>query len=171
MTDTAHNLTAEQAARVVRRYQRRGDQWALAPGGAAGGAGRTTFFSGGAGLKSTARDYLLFDTMLLNKGTIHGRRVLKPESVALMSSNLVGDLYRGLGGNEGGSGFGVLVRVVQDASKVPGRTKGSLNWGGAYGTMSWTDPENELVAVLMIQQSVDAVQTDFEVAVEKALTA
>jgi CubicO group peptidase (beta-lactamase class C family) len=134
----------------------------------------TTYFAGGYGLQSTARDYMLFETMLLNKGTIHGKRVLKPESVALMSSNLVGDLYKGVSPERPtrGTGFGVLVRVVTDAPASESfRSKGAFGWGGAYGTVSWTDPAEQLVAALMIQQPVGQLQSDFAKTVRGAITA
>jgi CubicO group peptidase (beta-lactamase class C family) len=98
--------------------------------------------------------------------------VLRPESVELMRSNLVGDLYKGIGGVTQGTGFGVLVRTVLDPATCGcGRAKGGFGWGGAYGTMTWTDPGNELVGVLMIQQSVPQVQSGFEMAVRQAITA
>lgn len=170
MKDTAHNLNPEQKTRLVPRYQkvRGATEWTVAPESGAA----TTFFAGAYGLSSTAMDYLRFETMLLNKGTIAGNRVLKPESVALMSSNLVGDLYKGIGNTTKGTGFGVLVRTVLDPATCGcGRSKGGFGWGGAYGTMSWTDPMEELVAVIMIQQSVPQVQNDFEMVIRKALLA
>ncbi len=171
MNDTRHNLSAEQHARLVRRYERKDGAWVLAPGSALAPR-TTTYFAGAYGLQSTARDYMLFETMLLNRGTINGKRVLKPESVALMHSNLVGDLYRGTRGDSTGTGFGVLVRTVLDPSKCGcGRAKGGFGWGGAYGTMSWTDPANQLVAAIMIQQPVNALQRDFEMAVQAAIVA
>lgn len=169
MRDTGHNLTAEQAARVVPRYTRADGVWRRAP---ANPAAQTTYMAGSYGLSSTAQDYLLFETMLLNKGTIHGRRVLRPESVELMRSNLIGDLYKGIGGQTQGTGFGVLVRTVLDPATCGcGRAAGGFGWGGAYGTMTWTDPAHELVGVLMIQQSVAQVQSGFEMAVRQAITA
>lgn len=174
MTDTVHNMSPAQAARLVRRYVREegATAWTLPRGSGRVAGAPTTYFAGAYGLQSTARDYLLFETMLLNKGTIHGRRVLKPESVAIMSSNLVGDLYKGTRGTTQGTGFGVQVRVVTDSpASNSHRANGAFGWGGAYGTMSWTDPARELVAVIMIQQPVDAVQRDFERVVAEAIKA
>jgi CubicO group peptidase (beta-lactamase class C family) len=171
MNDTRHNLTPEQHARLVRRYVRENDKWAPAPGSALAPR-TTTYFAGSYGLQSTARDYMLFETMLLNRGTINGRRVLKPESVELMHTNLVGNLYGGTRGDSTGTGFGVLVRTVIDPANCRcGRAKGGFGWGGAYGTMSWTDPANQLVAAIMIQQPVNALQRDFEMAVQAAIQA
>jgi CubicO group peptidase (beta-lactamase class C family) len=176
MRDTAFNLTDEQRVRLVPRYTRQGNTWHREAGdivlaekllARTGGANpQTTYFPGSFGLHSTARDYLLFETMLLNKGTIHGKRVLHPKSVALMSSNLVGDLYTGHGAYPEpvkGTGFGILVRTVLDPSTCGcGRKAGAFGWAGAYGTVSWTDPANELVAVFLVQQRVDAVEVEFE---------
>lgn len=174
MKSTAYNLTPEQGARLVPRYQRMGDQWVIARG--ADSLNKppppVTYFPGSWGLMATAQDYLLFETMLLNKGTIHGKRVLRPASVELMHTNLIGDLYHGLQGTTRGTGFGVLVRTVLDPSQCDcGRAVGGFGWGGAYGTMSWTDPKNELVGVIMIQQPVSEVQHDFEMAIKGAMIA
>jgi CubicO group peptidase (beta-lactamase class C family) len=172
MKDTTHNPSAEQRTRLTPRYakQRGSTEWSVAD--TQQEPPQTTYFAGAYGLSSTAMDYLQFEQMLLDKGAIHGNRVLKPKSVELMSSNLVGDLYRGIGGATQGTGFGVQVRVVLDPATCGcGRSKGGFGWGGAYGTMSWTDPEEKLVAVLMIQQSVDQVQRDFEQVIRKAILA
>jgi CubicO group peptidase (beta-lactamase class C family) len=183
MRDTAFNLTDEQRARLVPRYTRQGDAWQREAGDIALAEmllartkdrnPQTTYFPGSFGLHSTARDYLLFETMLLNKGTIHGKRVLLPESVALMSSNLVGDLYTGHGAYKDpvkGTGFGVLVRTVLDPATCGcGRKTGAFGWAGAYGTVSWTDPANELVAVFLVQQRVDATEVEFERIIASAL--
>jgi CubicO group peptidase (beta-lactamase class C family) len=185
MRDTTFNLSDEQRVRLVPRYTRQGNAWHRETGdiplaekllARTGGANpQTTYFPGSFGLHSTARDYLLFETMLLNKGTIHGKRVLHPASVALMSSNLVGDLYTGHGAYPEpvkGTGFGVLVRTVLDPATCGcGRKRGAFGWAGAYGTVSWTDPANELIAVFMVQQRVDAVEVEFERLLASALTA
>jgi CubicO group peptidase (beta-lactamase class C family) len=174
MTSTAYNLTPEQGSRLVPRYVRQADKWGIAPGrdSKAEAPPPVTFYPGSWGLMSTCQDYLLFETMLLNKGTIHGKRVLKPESVELMHTNLIGDMYHGLQGTTQGTGFGVLVRVVLDPATCGcGRSLGGFGWGGAYGTMSWTDPKEQLVASLFIQQPVDTVQHDFEMTIRNAMIA
>lgn len=174
MKDTVHNLTPAQAARLTRRYvhPEGSTDWVLPPATGRVMGAPTTYFAGAYGLNSTARDYLLFETMLLNKGMIHGKQVLKPESVALMSSNLIGDLYKGIRGTTKGTGFGLQVRVVTDAPISDShRSNGAFGWGGAFGTVSWTDPAEQLVAVIMIQQPVEAVQRDFERTVRQAITA
>ncbi len=182
MRDTAFNLTPEQRARVVPRYTRQGDAWhreasdiplaEMLLARTAGPNPRTTYFPGSFGLYSTARDYLLFESMLLNQGEIHGARVLRPESVKLMHTNLVGDLYTGAGAypETKGTGFGVLVRTVLDPATCGcGRAAGAFGWGGAYGTTTWTDPENELVGVYLVQQRHPELDVAFERVIAGAL--
>ena len=111
---------------------------------------------GGGGLVSAAEDFLHFEQMLLNGGELFGRRLLSPASVKMMSSNQVGDLFATSGKGEKaqkGMGFGYAVAVTLDPiAAANSREKGAFGWGGAAGTVSWTDPENELVGVLMLQQ-------------------
>ena len=119
----------------------------------------TTYFSGSAGLVSTARDYLHFEQMLVNKGELFGHRLLKPESVELMSTNHVGDLY-GRGPKAiVGVGFGYTVSITVDPALAnSGRSAGAFGWGGAAGTVSWTDPKEELAVAIMVQQPTDLPQ-------------
>jgi CubicO group peptidase (beta-lactamase class C family) len=104
-------------------------------------------FSGGAGLVSTAGDYARFLQMLLNGGTLNGRRILSPKTVELMIANHVGDLFPGPG-----VGFGLGFSVVEDlgARGVPGSV-GEFGWGGAYHSTYWVDPLEELVVVYLTQ--------------------
>lgn len=182
MRDAAFNLDARQRARVVPRYARRNEAWHREPDDVelankllprtAGPNPIASYYSGSFGLFCTARDSLLFETMLLNEGTIHGKRVLRPESVALMRSNLVGDLYDGgiAYPNSKGSGFGILVRTILDPVACGcGRSKGAFGWAGAYGTTSWTDPLNDMVAVYYVQQRVLEAEAEFGQVIADAL--
>ena len=134
-------------------------------------AGETTYFSGSIGLSSTARDYLRFEQMLANGGELFGRRLLGPRSVAMMTSNHVGDLFGG-SSNKGskGMGFGYTVSVILDpiAGRQPAQC-GAFGWGGAFGTLSWTDPAEKLTGVIMLQQPYGPAQYDFENAVRQAI--
>lgn len=182
MRDAAFNLDARQRARVVPRYARKNDAWHREPDDAelankllprtAGPNPIATYYSGSFGLFCTARDSLLFETMLLNEGTVHGKRVLRSESVALMRSNLVGDLYDGgiAYPNSKGTGFGILVRTILDqAACACGRSQGAFGWAGAYGTASWTDPLNDMVAVYYVQQRVLEAEAEFGQVIADAL--
>lgn len=125
---------------------------------------------GGMGLSSTAEDFLHFQQMLLNGGELFGNRLLRPDTVKLISSNQVGELFANSGKGQKGTGFGYTVSVTLDPNaKGNSRGKGSFGWGGAGGTMSWTDPENELVAVIMLQQPRGSMQRDFAKAIQEAI--
>jgi CubicO group peptidase (beta-lactamase class C family) len=130
-----------------------------------------SYFSGGGGLMSTAEDYLQFAQMLLNGGELHGKRLLSPRTVDLMASNHVGDMFNGkLGRPAHGMGYGLLVGIVEDGVAAGLRvSNGSFGWDGAYGTQTWIDPKEKMVAIVMIQTQVPSVQRDFENAVMQAI--
>ena len=153
MRDTGFNIPAKDYGRILTLYSRQDGQWR--PQRAAFGYAPIKYFSGAGGLMSTVHDYMQFEEMLLNKGELNGKRLLKPETVALMSTNHVGGLYGGTAGSTKGTGFGLTVRVLQDpVAANSGRLPGAFGWGGAYGTASWTDPKDEMTAALFIQQPV-----------------
>ena len=114
------------------------------------------YFSGSIGLVSTARDYMHFEQMLVNEGTLFGNRLLKPESVAMMATNQVGNLYNETAKGGSGRGFGYTVGITMDPEKAKdGRTAGAFGWMGVTGTVSWTAPEEELTVVYMVQGPTD----------------
>ena len=116
------------------------------------------FASGGGGLVSSADDYLRFGRMLLGKGQLDGVRILSPRMVERMTTNHLTEEQRKvpfLGMDFwGGQGFGLGVSVVDDPTRAIGSelvSKGTHGWGGAHGTWYFVDPQEELVAVMMIQ--------------------
>jgi len=106
-----------------------------------------TYFSGGGGLSSTIDDYAVFLQMMLNGGTYNGRRLLKPSTVALMTQNQIGDINQGL--NKFGLGFSIVTPA--GAAKT-GQSVGSYEWGGAFGTDYWVDPQEKLVVLIYTQK-------------------
>lgn len=113
--------------------------------------------SGGGGLVSSTHDYARFAQMMLNKGSLGGATILKPETVALMHENHIGDLgiySDGTAANPGrpGQKFGLDFAVYVDpaAGQNP-YGAGTYYWGGAAGTWFWIDPANDLFFVGMIQ--------------------
>ena len=107
-----------------------------------------TYFSGGAGLSSTTKDYATFLQMLLNNGVYSGKRILSRRTVELITSNQIGDLD--LGRNKFGLGFEITTKEGQ---AVLGISEGSFAWGGYFGTTYWADPKERLVCLLFAQQS------------------
>ena len=106
------------------------------------------YFSGGAGLSSTAYDYAIFLQMMLNGGTYNGRRILSRPIVRMMTMNQIGDLN--LGSDKFGLGFGI---ATTKGSSMEPWSEGSFQWGGYFGTSYWADPKEKIVALLMTQQN------------------
>ncbi|NQE64984.1 serine hydrolase [Caulobacter sp. RHG1] len=123
--------------------------------------------SGGGGLVSTAGDFARFAQMILNKGSLEGVRILKPETVALMTRNhLPPGFVVTTNGTTGvlkpgprpfpfaaGMGYGIDLAVAVDpaASGAP-VGPGTVSWGGSAGTWFWIDPTNDLFFIGMIQR-------------------
>lgn len=121
------------------------------------------FCQGGAGLWSTADDYLRFARMLLDGGTVDGVRVLSPESVRDMRTDRLTEQQKQvpfLGMPYWiGRGFGLNLSMVNDPARSgplvgPGGA-GSFTWPGAYGTWWQADPENDLILIYLIQNAPD----------------
>jgi CubicO group peptidase (beta-lactamase class C family) len=110
--------------------------------------------SGGAGMVGTIDDYALFLQMLLNGGTLHGRRYLKPETIALMTSDHIGperkiardDFY--FPGADSGFGLGFAVRTAQPANTSWPR---EYTWDGVAGTFFFVDPSDDMFVICMMQ--------------------
>lgn len=129
-----------------------------------------TYTSGAGGLSSTAADYFRFAQMLANGGELDGKRLLGPRAVELMGSNHVGDLFAGQAGRPKGMGFGLTVEVVVDPVQAGTfRSAGSFGWDGAFGTHFFVDPQEKLVAVLLVQTSGRDLHRDFETAVMQSI--
>jgi CubicO group peptidase (beta-lactamase class C family) len=121
------------------------------------------FFPGGGGLFSTASDYLRFLRALMNGGELDGNRVLKPETVALMGQNHIGELdvqplptqipqlsnpvelFPGMVKKWG------LSFLINTEPGPAGRSAGSLAWAGLQNTYYWLDPVKQVAGVFMTQ--------------------
>jgi CubicO group peptidase (beta-lactamase class C family) len=109
--------------------------------------GSATFFSGGGGLFSTARDYTRFAQMLKNGGELEGARIIKPETIGQMTTNQIGKQFA-FGVMKYGLGFGLVQTAGRGAEKP---VLSRYLWGGLYSTQFWIDPRNDVVGVLMMQ--------------------
>jgi CubicO group peptidase (beta-lactamase class C family) len=110
--------------------------------------------SGGGGLVSTNADYARFAQMLLNGGELEGARILKPETVKLMRTNMLSDTIMNSSeppfNTARGRGFGLDFAIVLDSAKAGPQGAGTYSWGGAAGTWFWIDPKNDLFFLGMI---------------------
>jgi CubicO group peptidase (beta-lactamase class C family) len=110
-------------------------------------AGAMTFFSGGAGLSSTATDYAKFLQMYLNNGEYSGTRLISRTTVNFMMKNQIGDLW---GPN---SIYGLAFGVLTEAGEAQGGrgSAGTFDWGGYFNTQYFADPEEQIIGVLLKQ--------------------
>jgi CubicO group peptidase (beta-lactamase class C family) len=109
--------------------------------------GSATYFSGGGGLFSTARDYSRFSQMLLNGGEFEGKRFVKRDTLNLMTSNQIGD-QTAFGIMKYGLGFGLMYQPTHGTAKP---VLDSYFWAGAYSTNFWVDPRRDIICVVMTQ--------------------
>ena len=115
---------------------------------------KVKFDCGGSCAYSTAGDYIRFGQMLLNGGSLEGKRVLGPQTVAFMTANhLNKDIKNNVGVTEPGRvgygfGLGVAVRIERGLSAINGNV-GDFTWNGANGTIFWVDPKEQMVVVMM----------------------
>lgn len=105
--------------------------------------GARTYLSGGGDLSTTAYDYYLFCQTLLNGGSLNGVRLLREETVKLMTSTHL---------ETGDEDVGLGVSVVSEKTSYTNpRSVGSFSWGGFFATIFWVDPKEELIAILLLQ--------------------
>ena len=132
-----------------------------------------TIFSGVNALFATAKDYMTFAMMLINKGELNGVKILKPETVDLMTSDQIGEIKLRLNEKnqyvklangivvdsigalnlEPGYGFGLGFCILQDPAKAlrTENAKGELFWMGANTTHFFVNPEKKLIGMFMTQ--------------------
>jgi CubicO group peptidase (beta-lactamase class C family) len=154
MRDTFFSVPSEKRARFTGIYSP-GPKGALVPSERSLGTRYLeppAFPSGGGGLVSTAGDYWRFDQMLLDAGAFGPVRILSPKAVELMTTNALSAEERKGFTWMPGNGFGLGVSVVDDLGATAALgSAGAFGWGGAAGTIQWVDPQEELIAILMIQ--------------------
>lgn len=152
MLDTFYNVPRDKVDRVAAVY-RPNDDFRAELSRAPAFQEPTTYFRGTAGLSSTAADYFRFAQMVANGGEFDGVRLLGRMTVDLMISNNIGtgkDVYIRGPGYGFGLGFGVLLDPTQSFDTL---SPGSYGWGGAFGTLYWADPVEDLIGLMFIQLS------------------
>ncbi|WP_158859576.1 serine hydrolase domain-containing protein [Lunatibacter salilacus] len=110
--------------------------------------GAKRFFSGGAGLSSTAMDYATFLQMYLNGGELNGVRILSRTTIAAIMADQTGPLYGGENQHYG-LAFGVLTERGQ--GKGGDGSEGTFVWGGYFNTQYFADPKENIVGIIMKQ--------------------
>ena len=111
--------------------------------------GAKTFFAGGAGLSSTARDYAVFLQMFLNGGEYNGIRILSRTTVESILGNQTGNLFWEFPHKF----YGLAFAVVTDQGETKGGegSKGTFDWGGYFNTQYFADPVEQTIGILLKQ--------------------
>jgi CubicO group peptidase (beta-lactamase class C family) len=163
MNDTFYNVPDAKGPRLVAQQQRAGEKMDGAIVLQNPQPGLTIAKPiGGGGLASTAADYGRFMRMFLNEGALDGVRVLKPETIKLMSQNQIGAIsvpalksalprsadFTFIADGRDKWGLGFLITADQVEGK---RSPGSLSWGGINNTFFWIDPARGVAGTIMMQ--------------------
>jgi CubicO group peptidase (beta-lactamase class C family) len=161
MSDTDYVISAAQRSRLVSAHQRKEDG-SLEPIEPKDPPWRE-FWSGGGGLYSTGRDYLVFLQMLMHQGRFNGAQLLRPQTVALMGQNQIGDIRAGVAKTampERSNNFDFfpgmsckwgLGYMLTPQPGPNGRSAGSVTWAGIFNTYYWLDPQKRIAGVFLTQ--------------------
>ena len=161
MSDTGFLISSAQKARVAPMFSR--DQDGTLKPTAFEMPQRPEFFMGGGALFSTPRNYMAFLQMLLRGGTFAGAQVLKPETVALMQQNHIGDLNvvtlktaHPETSNDANLFPGMVQKwglswAINTEPGPAGRSAGSVAWAGLFNTYFWLDPSKRVTGTIMTQ--------------------
>lgn len=161
MSETGFRIRPEQRARLARMHARQPDGSLVAidfelpqdP----------EFHMGGGGLYSTGTDYIAFCRMILGRGSLGGTQVLKPETVAMMCQNQMGELTVtrmvavAAGSSNDAEFFPGMVKkwglgfMISTEAAPRGRAANSLCWAGLGNTYFWIDPTSALCGVILTQ--------------------
>jgi CubicO group peptidase (beta-lactamase class C family) len=157
MVDTGYVLPESKAERLVSNHKLDENGKLVAvdlPGSY--NASKPKFVGAGGGLMlSTAKDYWRFSQMILNGGEFEGKRYLKASTVEMMHTNVLEPdvKVRILRRELKGLSFGLGFAIVEDPTAAPtNQGVHSYFWGGAYGTMFWIDPVNDLIVICFLNQ-------------------
>lgn len=161
MKDTWFYLPEDRHSRLVPLYLENENQTVEKAGDYFDIGGKTrsnypmekgTYFSGGAGLSSTAEDYTTFLRMLMNGGEWNGHKFLSSASIRLMTANQLGNTdFFTFDGYKTEYGLG-LILFTEESTTSNLVTPGSFEGGGAFSTYFWVDPKREIIGQLMINK-------------------
>jgi CubicO group peptidase (beta-lactamase class C family) len=163
MTDTGFALDPAQTARRAALLGRTPDGGLMPFPIEIGGGDAAEFRSGGGGLMGTGGDYIRFLRMILNRGSLDGAQILKPETVVEMSRNQIGAIRAGAMRSivpafahdfdpfpDQHTGWGLGFAINPETGPY-GRSPGSLAWAGIANTFYWIDPARDIAGVVLMQ--------------------
>jgi CubicO group peptidase (beta-lactamase class C family) len=128
---------------------------------------------GAVGLVSTVPDYVRFSQMLLNKGELHGTRLLTAKTVERMTANGLSERVQAARGGPMGWGLANVNVLIDPSSVNYPANRGEYGWDGSAGTIFWIDPSTEMVIVLMTQSqppNPDSLRQRFKTIVHQSMS-
>lgn len=165
MNDTWFYLPEEKASRLVSVQKPEDGKWVRYPVTFYDPdypvKGAKSFFAGGAGLSSTAKDYATFLQMYLNAGELNGKRILSRTTIQFMMSNQNSSIWGENADDYYALAFGVITQKGQD--KGGQGSAGTFGWGGYFNTSYFADPKEKTIGILMKQtQDTNSDDTDWK---------
>ena len=168
MNDTWFYIPDEKASRLVSVQEPKDGTWKKFPKTFYDTdypvSGAKSYFAGGAGLSSTAKDYATFLQMYLNGGELNGKRILSRTTVQAIMGNQNYKVWGEDAESYIGLAFGVLAK--RGAEKGGQGSTGTFNWGGYFNTSYFADPVEKTIGVIMKQtqnQSNDDTEWQFKI--------
>ena len=153
MNDTRFYLPEDKAGRLVAVQQKVNGQWEKYPKTFYDTDypihGAKTYFAGGAGLSSTAKDYATFLQMYLNGGELNGVRLLSRTTIEAIMGNQIGNVWGENPDKVYGLAFSVLTRKGEEKGGMS--SEGTFDWGGYFNTQYFADPKENVIGILMKQ--------------------
>jgi len=164
MDDTWFYLPEEKYDRLVSVQEKRNGEWVRFPVTFYDPdypiKGARTFFSGGAGLSSTVKDYATFLQMYLNGGEMNGHRFLSRTTVTAIMGNQFPAIWP-----EGVPYYGLAFEVTTDRQEALGGmgSAGTFRWGGYFNTQYFADPVEGTIGLIFKQtQGFSGDQTEWK---------
>jgi CubicO group peptidase (beta-lactamase class C family) len=161
MTDTAFHVPPEKSDRAAKLYRINPETDAMEEVAFPYYPAPPVFAAGGGGLVSTADDYLKFARLMLGKGEVDGVRLLKTETMEMMTADRLTEAQKAIPFMGIpfwlGQGFGLGVSVITDPVKqawMGAGNAGAFGWPGAFGTWWQADPAADMVLIYLIQNSM-----------------
>jgi CubicO group peptidase (beta-lactamase class C family) len=153
MNDTRFYQPSEKAGRLVAVQYKNKGKWEKYPVTFYDTdypiKGAKTFFSGGAGLSSTAKDYATFLQMYLNGGEYNGVRLLSRTTVETILSNQIGNVWSENSEKDFGLAFSILNQIGHAKGGLG--SVGTFEWGGYFNTQYFADPKEKIIGIIMKQ--------------------
>lgn len=153
MNDTRFYQPDKKAGRLVSVQQKTDGKWTKYPVTFYDTdypvKGAKSFFSGGAGLSSTAKDYATFLQMYLNGGELNGVRLLSRTTIEAIMGNQIGNIWGENPAKVHGLAFSVVTRKGEEKGGMS--SDGTFEWGGYFNTQYFADPKEKVIGILMKQ--------------------